>query len=132
MANEFARNIKDAALVISKALPAAAADNTSDPFRIGSGISLENVELEVSIPALANLVDGKTITLELVTGATSSPATVLQQLYVATGKTGNGFDAVVKRFRLPSTCLDYIAVKQTVLTGGGDNAASSITYSLLT
>jgi len=131
MANEFARNIQDAALTATKALPAANASATTDAFRIGSGRALENVELEVSVPATPSLADDKKLTVELVTGSTSSPSTVKQQIFQLTGAGGAGAAATTKRVRVPSDCLEYIAVKATVDASGGDNTAVSLTAKLL-
>jgi len=130
MAHEFARNIQDAALSVTKALPAANASAISDPFRIESGRAMENVELELVVPATPALADTKSITFELVEGSSSSPTTVKQQLLKTTGASGTGAAAVTARFRVPSDCLAYIAVKASVEASGGDNTAVSYTARL--
>jgi hypothetical protein len=127
----MSRLVQDAALTVSKALPAAGASNTCDAFEIGNGDSVEQAELEVSTPTLAALADDKSLTFELVTGSTSSPSTVLQRIHVLTGAGGAGVAATTKRVRIPSNADKYIAVKCTEDGSGGDVTGSSYTVKLL-
>ena len=126
------RNSKDALLSVTKALPAAAANNDTDAIYIGPvGPHREKMKLRAEWPANTVLVADKTITLTLKSGATSSttaeddPA----QTYVITGATG--FAAGYVDFELGQNVLDYVAVNQAVLTAGGDNTGTEFTYSIV-
>lgn len=128
---------KDAKLITTKALPAAAASNSHDGIDIGArtspnGVFPGSVELEISWPALTALVDDKTVTFTVQDSADNSSFTSLGMTHVLTGAGGAGVAAGTKRFRLPSTVRRYVNVLQAVLTAGGDNTAKTITVSLIT
>jgi hypothetical protein len=132
MANEFARKIQDANLTTTKALPAAAANNSHDGIDLGlSYHSPGNVELEISWPAITALVDDKTIIFTVNDSADNSSFTSLGLTHTLTGAGGVGVAAGTKRFRLPSNTRRYINVNQAVLTAGGTLTASSTTVKLL-
>jgi hypothetical protein len=132
------RNLKDANLHLEKYLPAAAATNYSDSLDLGSaspGMSVEDTELRVTIPALPNNTDSsKTTTLTLQDSADdSSFADVdpLHQIQIA-GVASTGSAAATKRLRLPSTIRRYVRFAQAVPSGAGDNTAGLVEYDLLT
>lgn len=135
MANEFARNIKDAAKIVTKALPAANANNNTDTIDLEgvNGTKPEGIEVEISVPATTTLVDGTAITIKLQDSADNSTFADVDPLIqtTVTGGTGNGSAAKVARFRLPSGVRRYIQFNQAVANGGGDNTGKSVTYSLL-
>ena len=130
------RLIRDAAYVATKFLPAAAANNNTDSFDLGStsGYVPENIEVEIAVPALPNHTDStKTILITLKSSSddsTFNSTSPLVQLQVA-GVGSTGSVAVTKRIRLPSDCLRYIRFNQLVPAGDGDNTAVEVTYSLL-
>lgn len=131
------RNRIDALLEVSKAFPAAAANNTTDAIdlrQVPAG-ELENIVVELDIPATTTLVADKTatFTFQHKAAATDSFADTDPVISkIVTGKSGNGSDAAKVQFRLPPGCKRYIAMKCAVLTGGGDNTAKSYTLRVLT
>jgi hypothetical protein len=143
MANEFARNTKDASFVKTKALPAAAATNQTDTFDLGRTSaypSPEGVEFEVSIPAMAAHNSASyDVTIKVQhstddssyadfdTGTEALPDIVITHPGVAS----TGSVARVVRLRLPSNCNRYIQFNQAVTTGGPTLTGSSVTYSLV-
>ena len=131
----MSRNIKDALLEVSKAFPAAAADNTSDAIDLEQvvGGELENVVIELEVPELTALVATKTATFTFQHGAAANSLAATDPTIstVLTGAEGNGHAAYKCQFRLPPSCKRYIAMKCAVLTGGGDNTAKKYTLRVL-
>lgn len=128
------RSIKDATFVKAKALPAAAAANNTATFDLGAGGFVpEEIEVQIEIPALANLVDNKTLTIKVQDSANDSSYADVDPLIrtVITGDGGDGSSATTLRFRLPANIRRYVQFNQAVESGGGNNTASSVTYSLL-
>lgn len=127
---------RDALLSVTKALPAAGANNNSDSIDLGSPTPIvvgDSIEVEVALPALANLVEDKTVTCTLQDSADDSTFAAITGLstLVVTGKTSGGAAAASRVVRLPSSVRRYIRVNTAVLTSGGDNTASSVTFSVL-
>ena len=134
MAFENSRNLKDDLKIVTTALPAANANVTStalDLEQVTGGL-LENVILELSVPATDSLVDTKAITFKVFTGATTSLSVCdpLMQTTVV-GTTGNVSAAKVVRFRLPPDCLRYVGINASVPSDGGNVTDVSFTTSLL-
>lgn len=125
------RSIKDADLIVTKALPAAAANVNSDTITLGTSIP-EEVQVELSCPAVPSLVDAKTITYTFQDSANGSSFAAIPELatVVQTGASGAGAAAVVHTVQLPPSTRAYLNVNAAVLTGGGDNTAKSFTVSL--
>lgn len=122
------RSLKDELAKVTKALPAAAASNTTDGIYIGeAGPHRDGLKVKVELPANAVLVATKLLTLALWDSADNSTfaATSPAQSYVITGDTG--FAATEIFFEIPKTARAYVAVRQTVETGGGDNTGTSST-----
>jgi hypothetical protein len=150
MANEpNSRNLRDALLQSTKALPAAAATNYSDSIDTqGPGPHRERMELEVLVPVLPILVDAKTVTFELehsdddstftdvgdfvLTNDDSATVTGAYTVVLTGSETPGTPGPVTFRFPIPSFAKRYIRVSQDVLTAGGDNTAATVTYTLLT
>jgi hypothetical protein len=135
MANEFARNIADASLIVTRALPTADGTVTSADIDLGppgSGMFPESCELAVSIPALSalELPNSTTLTLTIQGGASATPTTSLNIVHVTTG-TGSTIAEQKLRFRLPSNCPRYINVKFVAAGGTGDQSGKTATASLL-
>jgi len=131
-------NVKDKNFIQTKALPAAGASAATDGFDLGAlssaGAFLPEVEFEVQLPATPNLVDNKSITIDVETDSVSnfaSPTKVIGELIKVTGSGGNGGAAATKRFRLPTDTERYVRVKATVDAAGGDNTAVSLTCQAL-
>jgi hypothetical protein len=132
MANEFGRNIQDAAFSTTKALPAATVTNVSDSFDLGNvGFKPEELEVEISVPAIAAHTTANNTTITLHDSAdNSSFAEVVPMTQVKVlGVVSTGSVAILARFRLPPNVRRYIAFSQTA--GATDTlTASSITYTL--
>jgi hypothetical protein len=134
MANEFVRNIKDAALLVTRALPTADGTVTSsdlDLAAVSPGVSLENVELAIEIPALTSthLPSADTLTVTVQGGASATPSTSLNIVKVITG-TGSTIAAQEWRVKLPSDCPRYVNVKFVAAGGTGDISGVSATIGL--
>lgn len=129
------RAIKDTRLQVVKALPAAAANNDSDSIDLGQvlGGNIEGIELEISVPALPDLVEAKTVTITIQDSADDSSFATLAGLstLVITGGTGGGAAATSRVVRLPRITRRYVRFNSAVLTAGGDNTGVSVTASVL-
>jgi hypothetical protein len=128
------RNLKDAELIVAKALPAAAANNSTDAIEIGgTGPHRERLKLRASIPTNTALVATKTLTLTLQDSAdgTNFAPLVPGQAAVIAGKGGNGIDARSIDFDIPQTARKYIRVNQAVEADGGNNTGTTVTYALV-
>lgn len=129
------RKIKDALLEVSKAFPAAEANNTSDPIDLeqAAGGELENIVFELEIPALTALVATKTATFTVQHGAAANSLADLDPAitHVVTGVTGNGHPGEKVQFRLPPNAKRFVAVKCAVQASGGDNTAKKYTLRVL-
>jgi hypothetical protein len=133
MANEFARNIQDKDLTLTRALPTADGTVTSSDFDLGADIYKgENYELEVTIPALTStlLPNADTLTLTIQGGAAVTPTTSINLVQVTTG-TGSTVAEQKIRFRLPSNCPRYINAKFVAAGGTGNMSGVSATIKLL-
>lgn len=133
----MSRNLQDANLSVTTALPAAAASNTSaaiDLRQISADVINEQFDVKITVPALPALVDAKTVTLKLQDSADGLTFADIPELasLVLTGATGGGVASETTRtVRLPNTTRRYIALNQAVLTAGGDNTGVSTTLQLL-
>lgn len=131
------RSLKDANLLVTKALPAAAASNTSDTIDLGTTtpgrLADPCPEILIELPATPSLVDAKTVTLTLEDSADGSSFATLASFpaIVVTGSSGAGGGAVEQRVKIPIECRRYIRLAQAVLTGGGSNVAISSTLSIV-
>jgi len=129
-------NIRDAALKVTKACPAAGANHNTDTIDLGCknpGASVESFEVEIAIPALPSLAADKTLTVKLQDSADDSTYADVEQLasVVVTGVSTNGSAASTVVVRLPSDVKRYVQANLAVATGGGDNTAKSVVVSLL-
>jgi len=129
-------NIRDAALKVTKACPAAGANHNTDTIDLGCtnpGASVESFEVEIAIPALPNLADGKTLTVKLQDSADDTTFADIAELasVVVTGASSNGSAAATRTVRLPSTTKRYVQANLAVAGSGGDNTAKSVVVSLL-
>ena len=126
--------LKDAELIRTVALPAAAATATTDPFNLIQKPPHEcHFEVELSLPALPSLADTKkaTVTLEdSEDGITFATIAALASMEV-TGAGGAGAAAVIRKVRLPSDVRQYIRAKVAVEAAGGNNTAKSLTMALV-
>jgi hypothetical protein len=130
----FARKIQDAAVNPAPfALPAAAGASTSSAaIDFGpDAVKPENLELELSVPALSTVIvpNTKTVTYIIETSATENFAAIDQTLMaeVQAGAGGAGVGAFLKRVRLPSNCARYVRFKVTLGADTTTAAAVSAT-----
>jgi hypothetical protein len=123
----FSRKVQDLAInPIPFALPAASASTNSTSINIDGGIKTENMEFEISIPALAVGVipDASVVSLILETSTTSNfAAIVATQTQTVTGAGGVGIPATSVRFRVQSNCPSFVRFKVT--RGAGGTTASA-------
>lgn len=132
------RNIKDANLIQSRALPNGANTVTSSPIDLELGSRSDFVadaELLIEAPALAvgQLADTTTITYSIESDDNSSftSATVyIANALVQTGAGGAGAAAATARYGLPSTAERYYRLK-AVKTGAADASAATAKLSLV-
>lgn len=137
MANEFARNIQDAAVnPAAFALPAAASSSTnSTGVDLGTdAVKPESIELELSVPALSTTIvpDTRTVDYIIETSTASNFATIDQTILNErqTGAGAAGVPAFLKRVRLPSNCARYVRAKITFGASTTSGAAVSATFTL--
>jgi hypothetical protein len=136
MSVNYARNLRDGDFEVTKALPAAAANNATDGLDLGQTKvqSLEAIEFELAIPATPALVDTKLITFTVEDSADNSSFAAVDPLVSTTVvgvATSQGGTAKTVRFRLPSQTRRYVRVKAAVESGGGSNIAVSYTLAAL-
>lgn len=132
MANELARNIKDAAHIVTRALPTADGTVTSSDLDLGADTYKgENFELSIEVPELSStlLPSADTLTITVQGGSSAAPSTSLNLVKVITG-TGSTIAAQEIRFRLPSDCPRYVNVKFVAAGGTGDQSGVSATIAL--
>jgi hypothetical protein len=132
MSYEYSRNIRDAAFKSTKANSASGANSDAfDLEQITAG-DIENVVVELDLPAEAGLSDSKTLTYTLKDSADGNSFAAVEPAiaYAYTGTGGTGFAGKKLRVRLPVGCRRYIRVEQTVTATPGTLAAS-FTVSLL-
>jgi hypothetical protein len=129
------RQQADALLQVSKALPAANNNNTTDLIPIpAAGPVRERLKLRVEIPSNTALVATKTLTLTLVDSADGSASAAVAgpgQSIVIAGIGGNGIAAQTRYFEIPNHAREYVGVLQAVEADGGNNTGTTIKYSLV-
>ena len=127
-------SLKDAELIRTVALPAAGASASTASIDLAATTQAEShFEVEVSMPALANLAEGKALTVTLEESADDTifaPIAGLAPLEV-TGGAGGGVSAASIRVRLPAGAGRYLRATAEVETAGGDNTAVSVTMALI-
>lgn len=135
MSYEFSRNLKDADKIVTTALPAAGANVDSTPLDLEQviGGNVENVILELSVPATDSLVNEKLITFSVKDGAASNSLAAIDPAMSTTvvGTAGNVSAAKVVRFRLPPNTRRYVSVNASVPADGGVVTDVSYTVALL-
>ncbi|HUX00506.1 MAG TPA: hypothetical protein VMY35_05945 [Phycisphaerae bacterium] len=132
-------NVQDAGLIRSKALPAAAATAYTAAIDLGARSGKQDhvaeMEFEVSVPATPDLVEAKTIIIDIQTDDDvewGSAKTIIDNIITVTGQAAAaGGLAASERFRVPTNVERYIRAAATVLTAGGDNTAVSFTLKAL-
>jgi hypothetical protein len=130
MANEFTRNIQDAALTETATIPATATDAFTADINLGTNSKAfltEEQELEIAFPAftVSQLANGAAVTAVVLNGSATSPTgTALGITRVVTGAGGVGAAATSFRVRLPAATLQYLRVKFTTSASGAGGTAT--------
>lgn len=132
MSTIFSRKVQDLAVnPAAFAMGAASASTTSAAIDLGTdALKPENIEFELSIPALATGVipDASVVSLTLETSTTSNFAAIVgSYTETVTGAGAAGIGATTARFRVPSTCPQYVRFKTTRGSGGTTAAAFNAT-----
>ena len=126
--------LKDAELIHTVALPAAAATATTDPFNLIQKPPHEcHFEVELALPALPSLADTKkaTVTLEDSEDDTTFATIAALASLEVIGAGGAGASTITRKVRLPSDVRQYIRAKVAVEAAGGNNTAKSLTMALV-
>lgn len=117
------RNVKDAALIKSKALPAAGAANYTDGIDLGQllGGELEGVNVVVQMEETDSLVSNKSVTLTVKDSADGDTYAAIPGLaaLTVTGTSGNVSAAFEQRLRLPTATRRYIRLDASVPADAG-------------
>jgi len=127
------RNLQDALLIKSSALPAANANNATASIDLTATTQDETYfEVSLSVPATPNLADTKKITFTFEDSADNSSFAAIAPLatLVVTG-TATGGAAAETIVRLPGVTRRYIRAKAAVENAGGTNTAVSYTLALI-
>jgi hypothetical protein len=128
------RNLKDAELIRTVALPAAGADITTTALDLGQVPPNEfRFEIELVLPALPSLVDTKKVTITLedsADGSAYAPVVGLATLEV-TGAGGAGAAAVTRRVRPPAHLRRYLRAKAAVEAAGGNSTDKTVSLALV-
>lgn len=130
------RSIKDALLSVTKACPAAGANNNSDSIDLGSvtaEAAPESFDVLITAPALPALVDAKNATITLQDSADNAAFAAIPGLatFVRTGAGGAGAAAATRQVKLPASTRRYLRFNNAVDAAGGDSTAKSITLDLV-
>ena len=126
--------LKDANLIKTLALPAAGATAHTEVLDLMQGPYQEpHFEVEVSLPALPSLADGKsaTATLEDSADGVNFNAVAALEPLVVTGAGGNGSPLAVRKLRIPSDTRQYLRAAVVVEADGGDNTAQKFSVALV-
>lgn len=118
-----------------KALPNAGANNTTDYIDTyaGGNAALQATHLIIDVPALSDHTDtSKTNLFTLLHSTTTTVTAAFSPLTEAQlpGVASTGSVATQYKIRIPPNCNRYIAVKQTVPSGGGTGSNASVVYRL--
>ena len=129
----MSRNLQDALLIKSSALPAANASNATASIDLtATNQGLTYFEVSLSVPATPNLADTKKITFTFEDSADNSSFAAVAPLatLVVTG-TASGGAAAERIVRLPGVTRRYIRAAAAVESAGGTNTAVSYTIGLI-
>jgi hypothetical protein len=125
------RNLRDKALLISKAIPAQNTNTNSDAIDLGSAspwADVENVDFEVVLPAQATMTTGQTITATIQDSADNSSFAAVARLatIVQTGASSAGplVTAIVK---LPRNVRRYLRINIACSATAGESLAGNAT-----
>ncbi len=127
-------SLKDAELTRTLALPDSGNSASSQSIDLSATEQSEcHFQVEIKVPALANLADAKSVTVTLEDSADDAAFAAIDGLapLVVTGSGGGGSAADSLRVRLPNTAQRYLRATADVEAAGGDNTADSLTLGLI-
>lgn len=123
----------DVLQTVTKALPAAAANNNSDPIDTlcikGMGPPPPGLRFILSIPATPSLADSKSLTVTIQHSNDNQSYSTLAgvEQVVLTGGAGAGAPGRTVEFILPRGAGRYIRFNSAVGADGGNNTGVSVT-----
>jgi hypothetical protein len=124
--------MRDYKLIVTQAAPNNT-NNTTTYLDLGDGpFNPEEIEVEISVPAITAHTTANNLQIQLYSSATSSGAAVVSPLIECDvlGVNGTGSVATVFRYKLPPGTQRYIAWHMIATT---DNcSAATVTFSILT
>ena len=127
-------SLKDAQLTQSVALAAAGASASTAPLDLSQPPPNEHsFEVELALPALADLADGKSVTATLEDSADGVAFAAIPELaeFTVTGSGGNGSNAATHRVRLPSSARRHLRATVATEAAAGDLTAHKLTLALV-
>jgi hypothetical protein len=126
------RNITDALLTATVALPAAGAAASTPAIDLVTGGGVEACEVEISHPALANLANtiSATLTIQHSDEAAANFVAIPGLATLVTTGGASGADAASRQVRFPSDCKRYVRLNAAVAANGGDNTDANVTIAL--
>ena len=128
------RSLKDAELIRAVNLPAAGGEASTTPLDLTQGPPQEDCyELEVHVPALPSLADGKSATVILEDSADAVSFVTIAALasIKVTGAGGAGAAELSRRVCLPAMTRQHVRATVAVDAAGGDNTAKQVTMAML-
>lgn len=130
------RRLRDELLKLTRTIAAAGAANASASLDLGAAgpAALEQVELEIAVPALPALVEtDKFLTVTVEDSADNSSFAVIAQLepVVIAGVVTTGAAALTRKFRLPSSTRRYVRITTGITAAGGDSTGVTVAATLL-
>jgi hypothetical protein len=127
------RKQTDALKTVVTALPAAGANSNSATIdlEVAGDAVRECLEVVISVPAIAALVDTKVITIKLQDSADNITFADVEEFasFTITG-TATGGAAASRSFHLPNTVNRYLQINRAVPGDAGTLTASSTTFQL--
>ena len=126
--------LKDAQLTQSVALAAAGASASTAPLDLSQTPPNEhNFEVELTLPKLADLADGKSVTATLEDSEDGVSFAAIPELanFAVTGSGGNGSAAATRRVRLPSSARRQLRATVATEAAAGDLTAHKFTLALV-
>ena len=126
MAQLHSRRQKDANFINGTAISATSANSASFDLGQLQGGTLEEVQLEVSIPAVAGITDAKVLTFTLQDSADNVNFTAVDPAVstTVTGVSGQGTPAKVVEMRLPVATRRYVRIAQVASATPGTVSGS--------
>jgi hypothetical protein len=127
-------SLKDAQLTQSVALAAAGASVSTTPLDLSqTPPNAHRFEVELALPALPGLADGKTVSVTLEDSEDGASFAAIPELsaLVITGGGGTGSAAATRRVRLPSSARRHLRATAATQAAAGNLTAQKLTLALV-